>query len=328
MCCGIKLLSQGVCSTQSIISNILKQEVKYNVYTPPSYYYNTKKYPVLYLLHGLYGNYMNWTDHNMAFTMDTVIANGAKEMIVIMPNGMDSWYCNNFDNRNLKYEDFMVQELIPQVESKYRIVSSRGSRAIAGLSMGGYGATYHAFKYRDMYSSCYSMSGALTGMAPSIEYLIDTLTTEQLQSLPAYTMEIGIQDQNCYYMNTNFHQFLNSKNIVHTYIERNGIHDWTFWEECLPKAIRFVSDNFETIPTTITSEYEFNDEIYPNPAGNTINISDIYNADVQIFDMSGRKVLQLAKVNYSIDVSSLNTGTYIVKLNNATNSCVKKIVKK
>jgi S-formylglutathione hydrolase FrmB len=179
MCFHAKLLSQGIIM-KSITSSILKQDVTYNVYFPPSYNQDkTKKFPVLYLLNGFSGNNLDWTLHGMAATMDSVIRNGAKEMVVIMPNGMDAFYCNNYDDRKLHYEDFMVQELIPQVESKYRIVSSRGSRAIAGLSMGGYGATYHAFKYRDMYSSGYSMSGALSiGNAPDIMAMLDTLTAE------------------------------------------------------------------------------------------------------------------------------------------------------
>ncbi len=252
-CSSVNVFSQtGTVSTQSITSSILNKAVAYNVYLPPSYNNDTTtKYPVFYLLNGRGGNNTDWTNNGMATTMDTVIQNGAKEMIVIMPNGLDAWYCNNCDSRELRYEDFMVQELIPQVESKYRIISSKATRAIAGLSMGGYGATYHAFKYPDMYSSCYSMSGAVLigGNEPNLDTLLNSKTSAQLKNLPPYIMEVGLQDPLVYNHNVDFHNFLLEKNVTHTWITRPGVHEWAFWVVCLPKAIRFASQNFGTSAT-------------------------------------------------------------------------------
>jgi enterochelin esterase-like enzyme len=330
MCFHVKLLSQGI-NLQSITSSILKQDVAYNVYFPPSYNQDkTKKFPVLYLLHGFSGNQSDWTVHGMSFTMDSVINNGAKEMIVIMPDGMDSFYCNNYDDRKLHYEDFMVKELIPQVESKYRIISSRGSRAIAGLSMGGYGATYHAFKYRDMYSSGYSMSGALTvGNTPDIMAMLDTLTAEQLHSLPAYTMEIGLQDISCYFVNFSFHNFLISKHVTHTYIERAGVHDWLFWTICLPKAIRFASDNFDNIPTGVTSVYEFKDKVYPNPATEWIHVKAGSAKFATLCNMDGAILEKKAIANSEavFYVGDLAKGFYLVNIGHNNGSESYKIVK-
>lgn len=250
-CSSTNVFSQsGTVNTEIITSSILNQAIAYNVYLPPSYSQNTTtKYPVLYLLHGKLGNNTDWAKNaGLVATMSAEIANGAKEMIVIMPNGIDAFYCNNYDDRNLCYEDFMLQELIPQVEAKYRINASKSTRAIAGLSMGGYGATYHAFKYQDMYSSCYCMSGAvlLKGKEPDILTILNSKTPLQLQSLPAYTMEIGTEDFLFKY-NVSFHDYLMQKNITHTWITRTGSHEWPFWNACLPKAIRFASQNFETI---------------------------------------------------------------------------------
>jgi len=330
MCFNVKLFSQGV-MMQSITSSILKQDVAYNVYFPPSYSQDkTKKFPVLYLLNGYSGNNLDWTLHGMVSTMDSVIRNGAKEMVVIMPNGMDSYYCNNYDDRKLQYEDFIVKELIPQVENKYRIISSRGSRAIAGLSMGGYGATYHAFKYRDMYSSGYSMSGALTvGNVPDIEAMLDTITAEQLHSLPAYTMEIGLQDINCYNMNQSFHNFLLAKHIAHTYIERDGVHDWLFWTICLPKAVRFASDNFDNIPTGITSVYEIQNMVYPNPATEWIHVKAGPAKFAILCNMEGALIEKKAIVNSEavFYVGDLTKGFYLVNIARDNGSESYKIVK-
>ncbi|NJK97827.1 MAG: hypothetical protein HC905_25565 [Bacteroidales bacterium] len=62
---------------------------------------------------------------------------------------------------DFRYEDFLIQELIPQMELKYRLKSSRKSRAIAGLSMGGYGTVLNAFKYPDIFCAAYAMSAAI-----------------------------------------------------------------------------------------------------------------------------------------------------------------------
>jgi S-formylglutathione hydrolase FrmB len=242
-CFSTNVFSQsGTVTTQPIQSNILNLTLNYNVYFPPSYSQDTtKKYPVLDLLHGKSGNNTDWNKNaGLVTVMDTEIANGAREMIVIMPNGIDAFYCNNYNGSKYHYEDFMVQELIPQVESKFRIVSSSSTRAIAGLSMGGYGATYHAFKYLDLYSSCYSLSGALImgATTPNIEAMLDSLTVEQLQSMPPYIMEVGIQDPLVYTMNINFNNFLLMKNVAHQYFEREGAHEWAFGIACLPKALK------------------------------------------------------------------------------------------
>ena len=326
----MNLFSQGV-MMQSITSSILKQDVAYNVYFPPSYNQDkTRKFPVLYLLNGFSGNNLDWSYHGMAATMDSVIRNGAKEMIVIMPNGMDSYYCNNYDDRKLHYEDFMVKELIPQIESKYRIITSRGSRAIAGLSMGGYGATYHAFKYRDMYSSGYSMSGALSiSNAPNIAAMLDTLTADQLHSLPAYTMEIGLQDINCYFMNQTFHNFLLAKHIAHTYIERAGVHDWLFWTICLPKAVWFASDNFDNVPTGITLVCEFEDKVYPNPATDWIHVKAGPAKFATLCNMNGAILEKKVIVNSEAEfyVGDLAKGFYLINIARDNGSENYKIVK-
>ncbi len=330
------LFAQGTVSKQSIASIILSRNVAYNVYVPPSYSENTDvKYPVLYLLHGYFGNNTDWTTNGMAATMNTEIGNGTKEMIVIMPDGMDAFYCNNFDGRKLLYEDFMLQELIPQVESKYRIISSRQTRAIAGLSMGGYGATYHAFKYATMYSSSYNMSGAvLFGTAePNVQTLLESMSADDLKKLPAYTIEIGTGD---FLLNNNltWHNLLLAKGVTHTYITRAGAHDWPFWKACLPKAIRFASDNFGT--TTGVDDFVSGNSyirFYPNPVQDKFVIESPVitgESQVSIFNVGGRKLSEqkITGDKREIDISNLPVGIYIIKLINQEKIITGKIIKK
>lgn len=331
----VHLCAQGTVSVQSIASIVLNRNVAYNVYLPPSYSQNTDlTYPVLYLLHGYFGNNTDWTNHGMAATMNAEIGNGAKEMIVVMPDGMDAFYCNNYDSRKLRYEDFMINELIPQVESKYRILSSRQTRAIAGLSMGGYGATYHAFKYASMYSSGYNMSGAVLFGAsePNVQTLLESMSETELNSLPAYTIEIGTGDF-LFNNNLTWHNQLLAKGVEHTYITRAGAHDWAFWNACLPKAIRFASDNFGT--TNGVTDYVSGKEylrFYPNPVINKFVIESSFiagNSQVSIFDVSGRKLIeqQISGNKPETDISNLPQGIYLIKVINANKVLTGKIVK-
>lgn len=234
-------------TSQTITSSILGREMHYSVYLPPSYNETTTKYPVLYLLHGMSGNYLDWVNNDMASTMNYAISKKtAKEMIVIMPDGLDAFYCNNFNGGPMRYEDFLIQEFFPQIESRYRINATKTGRAIAGLSMGGYGATFHAFKRPEMFCACYAMSGAMVGTpAPDIKAMLNARSASELNLLPAYTMECGTEDYVVFSANETFDQYLAEKGIGHTYIKRAGTHDWAFWNVCLPKALEFVSAKFE-----------------------------------------------------------------------------------
>jgi enterochelin esterase-like enzyme len=235
-------------TTQVVSSSILNRDMHYSVYLPPEYN-DTSKYPILYLLHGMWGNYKDWVNNGLAATLDDAINKGtAKKMIVVMPDGLDAFYCNNYDDRKLRYEDFMMQEFIPTIEKKYRVNNIRKNRAIAGLSMGGYGAAFYSFKYSNMFCCGYSMSGALLGggnATPDIRAIIDAKTTEELAMLPVFTMECGTEDNMVYSANVEFDAYLTQKGIEHTFISRSGSHDWTFWKACLPKALTLVSKQFD-----------------------------------------------------------------------------------
>jgi len=184
----------------------------------------------------------------MAETVNSLInRESAKPMVIAMPDGLDAFYCNNYDGGDMLYEDYFIGEFIPFIESTYRIRASKQNRAIAGLSMGGYGTTFHAFKRPELFCFAYSMSGALSmgESAPDLKELITSLSSDQLDNLPAYTMECGTEDYLVYQSNVEFDAFLTEQGVAHTYITRPGTHDWPFWMECLPKALTKASSIFE-----------------------------------------------------------------------------------
>lgn len=115
-----------------------------------------KRYPVIYLLHGLFGSSENWT------TLTKLPAYAKSyEFIIINPEGGDGWYTDSPTKQDDRYESYIVKELIPEIDAKYRTDASRNGRVIAGLSMGGYGALKFGVKYPAMFSLAGSFSGAL-----------------------------------------------------------------------------------------------------------------------------------------------------------------------
>ena len=160
------------------------------VYLPPSYNSSSRRYPVAYYLHGVTGDETNWSNQGrLGATMDSLVATGMPEMIVVMPDGDDSWYTTwnalgNFTDctRNPpkreraatycvpwpKYDDYIARDVVAHIDSTYRTVADRAHRGIAGLSMGGYGAVSLALGYPDVFSAAASHSGVLApllGMA-------------------------------------------------------------------------------------------------------------------------------------------------------------------
>ena len=137
-------------------SKLVNATLPYNVILPPGYRESrTTRYPVLYLLHGWAGHYTDWVTR-------TNVADYAAQyrLIVVMPEGNDSWYVDSAGVATDKYESYILKELIPDVDKRYRTIQSRYGRAVAGLSMGGYGAIKYGLKYPATFVFAASMSGA------------------------------------------------------------------------------------------------------------------------------------------------------------------------
>lgn len=232
---------------QTITSRILGGEQPYTIYLPPSYSSSPERnYPILYLLHGLGQHYNSWADDgNMKAIADEAIASETcQEMIIVSPEAYATFYVNGY-SQGMNYEDYFIDEFIPAIESAYRVNATKGGRSISGLSMGGYGCTYHAFSRPEMFSSCFAMSAAFTGTYTQVSTLVEGKTAAELAQFPAFTMECGTEDFGAYPMNNNLDRILAQTALDYTYTTRPGRHDWSFWRECLPKALKLASDNFE-----------------------------------------------------------------------------------
>ena len=126
-------------------------------------------WPVLYLLHGLHGSNRDWQLlGNIQETLDRLIVSGRiHRMVVVMPNAGNSWYVNSADvNGPGNYETAILKDLPEAIEKRYSPHCTRSSRAIAGLSMGGFGALRLALKRPDRYAAVASLSGAIWQNVP------------------------------------------------------------------------------------------------------------------------------------------------------------------
>jgi len=139
---------------ESFHSSALQRTMKYRALVPDDYERSDRRYPVLYLLHGLTGDYKDWTTRTNISEYTRTLP-----LIVVMPDGENQWYTNAADG-TARFEDYIATDLPADVVAKYRTVNSRYGRAIAGLSMGGYGALKLALKRPAQYAVAGSFSGA------------------------------------------------------------------------------------------------------------------------------------------------------------------------
>jgi enterochelin esterase-like enzyme len=140
----------GQAIKDSYQSTVLNRKVEFTVYLPDEYARTAGKLPAIYLLHGLEGDQNEWLENGTVRIFNSLVKKGALQpRVVIMPSfGPESWWA---DGARDKAETALMQELMPLVETKYRLASGRAGRAVAGWSMGGYGALNLAMKYPDRF---------------------------------------------------------------------------------------------------------------------------------------------------------------------------------
>lgn len=226
--------------------------VKFNVILPRDYETSSRRFPVLYLLHGYTDDYSAWVTKSNLLQYAP-----AYEEIIVMPEAGTGWYVNNQGDPKLQWEDYIIRDLIPYVDTHYRTVGAREGRAIAGLSMGGYGAMTLGLRHPDLFAAIASMSGALATAQPAfskpikdpklIKVLADDfgpldnpLRAEEdpfelikkipADKLPDIYFSIGSSDF-LLKDNLDFLALLTKLKVKFRYSEVPGIHEWPVWDE-------------------------------------------------------------------------------------------------
>ena len=134
----------------------MKKTIKAVVITPDNYA-TAQALPVVYLLHGYSGNYADWITQAKGFEK----AVDLYQIIIVCPDGNNSWYWDSPVDSNYKYETYVSKELVSWIDGKYKTIKDRKGRSITGLSMGGHGALYLALKHQDVFGAAGSMSGGV-----------------------------------------------------------------------------------------------------------------------------------------------------------------------
>ena len=238
----------------------LDRDMKYRIILPGSYDTGSGRFPVLYLLHGLGGNYLDWDTR-------TDLERYAEHLplIIVMPDADDSWYTDSVSNPKDKFETYIAKDLIAEIDAKYRTIQVRYSRAVAGLSMGGYAAMKLALKYPDEFVFAGSFSGAQdaggdlekresqyhekmlqiygpdgsqTRRDNNVLLLVDKV---DLSHLPYLYVACGTED----FLLTSNRQFvakLSSRKIAYEYHESAGAHDWDYWDRMIRRMLPVVME--------------------------------------------------------------------------------------
>ena len=227
------------------------QQRRITIYTPPNYEAGKDKYPVLYLLHGMGGDEEAWIAlGRTAQILDNLIAQGkAKPMIVVMPNGNVAqeaapgesslgFYKPSMQLPNTMDGQFeeTFADVIEFVESNYRVIAETESRAIAGLSMGGYHTLHISRYYPNTFDYVGLFSAAIIPnkevQSKVYEDLDGTLSAQMKNGYKQYWIAIGETDF-LYQANVEYRAKLDSLGMPYSYVETGGGHTWTNWREYL-----------------------------------------------------------------------------------------------
>lgn len=248
-------------------SKLMGREMPYRVILPVEYGANSsKRFPVIYLLHGLMGHFNNWTDL-------TGLARFGRQhhAIIVTPEGGDGWYTDSASSANDRYESYIIGELIPEIDAKYRTDKRREARGIAGLSMGGYGALKFGLKYPQMFSLAGSFSGALgaasitekqfpgaigktidsifgpaeseTRKSNDIFAITRALSPEAVKTLPFIYLDCGTEDF-LFDNNREFVSLLIERIVPHEYRQLPGAHEWKYWNQQVQEFLRLAEKSF------------------------------------------------------------------------------------
>ena len=241
----------GTVIQSSMLSVKRARTMKYTVWLPAGYD-EKKTYPFLYLLHGAGDDNNSWIEKGGADKIaNQYLADDGVPMVIIMPDALLTFYVNMEEVTNPMlqgldqighYEEYFFEELMPKVEEQYHC---NGKRALAGLSMGGWGTLYYGLKYPEMFKYGYAMSPAtgIDGLPVSLRDLISRQSSTSV--FPFITLESGTQDMTVGIQSVrDCDELLTSYDVRHHFIERSGGHDWKFWPVCLEKALVEIGKSF------------------------------------------------------------------------------------
>ena len=255
---SFSLFSFASVDTVSIYSNAMHKNIKAVVIKPDTYK-KEKDFAVVYLLHGAYGSYDNWIKKVPALQ---TYADLYKILIVCPDGSVNSWYFDSPLDSSYKFETHVSTEVPAYIDANYKTKKDRKYRAIAGLSMGGHGALFIAFRHSQTFGACGSMSGALNVELIKTGYDVakrigdpesnnkiyhDWSVLNVIEKYPkdslAIIIDCGLQDF-VVGMSKTTHDKMVTLKIPHDFILRPGKHDWFYWANSVQYQMLFFNNFF------------------------------------------------------------------------------------
>ena len=257
-------LSAQITDTIQVYSSSMKKEIPNIIILPESYTQQPQtNYPVVYLLHGYGGNYSTWSQKTKP---DLAKVASGLGLIIVCPDGANSWYWDSPVNPASQYETYVSRELVEYIDKNYRTIPSRKGRAITGFSMGGHGGLWLGFRHPNIYGACGSMSGGVDirpfpnnwDMKNSIgnyaentqrwdeHTVINLIPFDPQQDPLAIIIDCGTEDF-FYNVNQALHEKLLNHKIPHDYIIRPGKHNNEYWNNAIDYQLLFFKKELEKL---------------------------------------------------------------------------------
>jgi S-formylglutathione hydrolase FrmB len=240
-------------------SKSLGYSTPFRLYLPAGYFENNdRKFPLMLLIHGYGGTCKSdWTQQNIIRKMADKFG-----IILVWPDGnfiidkgiIPSWYINSPKIKNARMEDYIIKELIPFIEKKFRVKKDKASRAIGGISMGGFGAFYLASRYNDYFGVACSMSAIynlhqykdidalkyLVGRGSWSKSCFDVLKLARKSRDCAYYFIVGRDEEGAFHDNLKLNDILECKKISHEFHIYPGNHTNNFWRLHIQEMMEFA----------------------------------------------------------------------------------------
>lgn len=251
----------GKVDTVEIFSPSMQKAIKCLVILPDDYSVQGRGYPVLYLLHGWSGNFAGWLG---AAPQLRELVDTYQFLIVCPDGGYDSWYLDSPVDSSVRYETHITREVAPYIDYYYHTQADRTGRAISGLSMGGHGALYLAFRHPDLFGAAGSMAGGLdlrpfkkndwdlAGVLGSPQdYWPNWENNSVVNLIPRIKhvdqpLIIDCGDSDFFLdVNRSMHLALLEAGIPHEYTERPGEHNDAYWGNAVDYQIVFFHKFFQ-----------------------------------------------------------------------------------
>ncbi|MBQ9073156.1 MAG: esterase family protein [Muribaculaceae bacterium] len=260
---GVSSAKTNQVDTINVPAKAIKSPMRCAIILPEKYFNNndTAHYPVVYLLHGYGGDYSSWLKLTEP-RLDSLASH--YNMILVCPDGRDSWYWDSPVIEDLQMETFITKELVPYIDANFRTIPVAEKRAVTGFSMGGHGSMWLAMRHSDIFGSAGSMSGGLNINKPKwakswkmatrigtqeeqpqrwIDYTAITLIPSLQPGQLNLVIDCGVDD---FFIGVNreFHEALLKHKIPHDYTERPGRHTHPYWRNSLRHHLLYFHEIF------------------------------------------------------------------------------------